>query len=57
MPCIGTLPPLKFSIADGRTYTIERADLLKQIDTGAGSICLGNIVGAPGCPGWLVGDV
>jgi hypothetical protein len=56
VPCVGSLPPLKF-IADGRTYTIDKADLLKQIDTSVGSIFLFKIVGAPGFPGWLLGDV
>jgi hypothetical protein len=31
-PWIGSLPPLKF-IADGHTYTIEKADLLEQVQS------------------------
>ena len=53
--CIVDIEPLHFE-ADGVVYTLEKEDLLMQLDTDAGSICLLRAVGVPGFQHWILGD-
>jgi len=52
--CVGTLDPIVFQ-ADGTQYKLETADLLREIDTALGPVCILDLIGVPAFPGWLLG--
>ena len=43
-------------IADGRTYVLEREDLILSIPTTFGEACVLRVVGNDDMPGWVLGD-
>lgn len=53
--CFGTpTQPIVF-VADGTRYELEENDLLRLVSTAQGPICVLDLVGVPGFPGWLLG--
>jgi hypothetical protein len=44
-------------VADGVTYSLAKDDLITEIDTDEGPICVLRILTAPGIDAWILGDV
>lgn len=44
-------------VADGQTYTLEKADLVVELETDEGPICLLRLMGTNEFDGWILGDV
>jgi len=52
--CTTTLQPIVFQ-ADGIPYELDANDMLREIDTGLMPVCMLDLFGVPGFPGWLLG--
>ena len=52
--CTEPLEPIVFQ-ADGFSYELGTDEMLREVDTALGAVCVFNIMGVPGFPGWLLG--
>jgi len=43
-------------VADGQTYTLSKNDLLLDIETSLGDVCVLRLMGSNDIPGWVLGD-